>query len=502
MTPTPETTSATSPAAGTRRVQEIFLGEGVPESGTENLVVNLGPSHPAMHGIVRIVTELDGEQVVKTDVEIGYLHRAFEKECEVGPYNAAMPYTDRLNYVSPLINNFGFCSAVEKLLGIRTTERCQYIRVILSEISRLSDHLTCVGATAMELGAFTVFLYALKAREWLFELLEEVCGARLTSSYMRIGGCAYDLPPGFDVKLLDILANPTLASILLSLGMLGILYELYLGRLDDALQAYQTYQTLSENPDMRVAGWVSDLERRIAVREHVQLVRRRERGREREGHGAACRPRGVTPTQVVRRIGRARREDPDPIPRGGCRDSTPGCVDRGTRRGGSRACGKSRGGHGDPGHGFCRASPTREGDRSRESALGHGAEANGYRRALASRQAIGAGRQDRKRSRGSRDTVQHPSPDVLDRECPVEGRICVDDAEVQRVGRDADRGSRDRDGENAAVRESERIASRRRGYPLARVSSVASGLIEPLAIVEEGNGFAIGTDGDGNVAVG
>jgi NADH-quinone oxidoreductase subunit D len=110
MTPTPETTSATPRVAGSRRVQEIFLGEGVPESGTENLVVNLGPSHPAMHGIVRIVTELDGERVVKTDVEIGYLHRAFEKECEIGPYNAAMPYTDRLNYVSPLINNFGFCS--------------------------------------------------------------------------------------------------------------------------------------------------------------------------------------------------------------------------------------------------------------------------------------------------------------------------------------------------------------------------------------------------------
>ena len=155
MTPTPETPRATASepvAAGTRRTQEFFLGEGVPEGGTENLVVNLGPSHPAMHGIVRIVTELDGEQVVKTDVEIGYLHRAFEKECEVGPYNAAMPYTDRLNYVSPLINNFGYCSAVEKLLGIQTTERCQYIRVILSEISRISDHLTCVGASAMEIG--------------------------------------------------------------------------------------------------------------------------------------------------------------------------------------------------------------------------------------------------------------------------------------------------------------------------------------------------------------
>jgi NADH-quinone oxidoreductase subunit D len=204
MTPTPDTTSATppaAPAAPARRTQEFFLGEGVPESGTENLVVNLGPSHPAMHGIVRIVTELDGEQVVKTDVEIGYLHRAFEKDCEVGPYNNAIPYTDRLNYVSPLINNFGYCSAVEKLLGIDVTERCKYIRVLMSEISRICDHLTCVGASSMELGAFTVFLYMIKAREYLWELVEDVTGARLTISYGRVGGVKADLPAGFDLKV-------------------------------------------------------------------------------------------------------------------------------------------------------------------------------------------------------------------------------------------------------------------------------------------------------------
>ena len=187
---------------GPGRRHELFLGEGVPESGgTENLLVNVGPSHPAMHGIVRIVTELDGETIVKADVEIGYLHRAFEKECEVGPYNAAMPYTDRLNYVSPLINNFGFCGAVEKLLGLQTTERCQYIRVIMSEISRICDHLTCVGASAMELGAFTVFLYMIKAREFLWEVVEAVTGARLTISYGRIGGLKADLPPDFEPRL-------------------------------------------------------------------------------------------------------------------------------------------------------------------------------------------------------------------------------------------------------------------------------------------------------------
>ena len=150
-----------------------------------------------MHGIVRIVAELDGETVAKADVEIGYLHRAFEKDCEVGGWNNAIPYTDRLNYVSPLINNFAYAAAVEKLLGIEVTERCKFIRTIMSEISRICDHLTCVGASAMELGAFTVFLYMIKAREYLWELVEAVTGARLTISYGRVGGVKADLPEGF-----------------------------------------------------------------------------------------------------------------------------------------------------------------------------------------------------------------------------------------------------------------------------------------------------------------
>ncbi|OGX29432.1 MAG: NADH dehydrogenase [Omnitrophica WOR_2 bacterium RIFCSPHIGHO2_02_FULL_67_20] len=161
------------------------------------MFLNIGPSHPAMHGIIQIIAELDGERIVGADVEIGYLHRAFEKESERGPYNNVVPYADRLNYVSPLINNFGYCLAVERLLGIEATERCQYIRVILSEISRITDHLTCVGASAMELGAFTVFLYMIKAREWLWELIESVTGARLTISYGRVGGVKADLPEDF-----------------------------------------------------------------------------------------------------------------------------------------------------------------------------------------------------------------------------------------------------------------------------------------------------------------
>jgi NADH-quinone oxidoreductase subunit D len=167
------------------------------ELTTHSTLLNIGPSHPAMHGVIRIITQLEGETIVKADIEIGYLHRGFEKSCEQGGYNHPIPYTDRLNYVSPLINNFGYCMAVEKLMGIQVTERCQYIRVLMSEISRVCDHLTCVGASAMELGAMTVFLYMIKAREFLWELVEAVTGARLTISYGRVGGVSGDLPADF-----------------------------------------------------------------------------------------------------------------------------------------------------------------------------------------------------------------------------------------------------------------------------------------------------------------
>jgi NADH-quinone oxidoreductase subunit D len=139
------------------------------------------------------------------EVEIGYLHRGFEKMSETVDYNGVIPYTDRLNYVSPLINNMGYCMAVEKLLGISVPQRCHYIRVIVSEISRITDHLTCVGASAMELGAFTVFLYMIKAREYLWELVEMVTGARLTVSYCRVGGVKADLPEGFAERCLKAL---------------------------------------------------------------------------------------------------------------------------------------------------------------------------------------------------------------------------------------------------------------------------------------------------------
>ncbi len=162
------------------------------------LVLNMGPSHPAMHGIVRLLLTVRGERVIDSDVEIGYLHRGFEKTCENVTYNQCVPYTDRLNYVSPFINNVGFALAVEKLMGIEAPARAQYIRVIVSELSRLTDHLTCLGANAMELAGFTVYFYLINAREALYRLTDSVAGGRITPAYTRVGGLTYDLPEDFE----------------------------------------------------------------------------------------------------------------------------------------------------------------------------------------------------------------------------------------------------------------------------------------------------------------
>ncbi len=161
----------------------------------ESMLLNMGPSHPAMHGTIRVMLELDAEKILNAEVEVGYLHRGFEKTCENKSYFNLLIYTDRLNYVSPLINNLGYCMTVEKMLGVAAPERAQLIRVLMSELSRVSDHLTSLAAMAMESGAFTVFLYMMKAREFLWDTIEFTTGARMTTSYIRIGGVRADLHP-------------------------------------------------------------------------------------------------------------------------------------------------------------------------------------------------------------------------------------------------------------------------------------------------------------------
>ncbi len=169
---------------------ELLNDQAALELSEDPMRLNMGPSHPAMHGTIRMVMDLDGETLVNLDVQPGYLHRGFEKSCERGTWAQVFPYADRLNYVSPMLNNVGWALAVEKLLEIEVPERCQYYRVILGELSRIADHFTCNGASAMELGAFTPFLWLLKVRDWVWDILERETGARMTHSFGRIGGMA------------------------------------------------------------------------------------------------------------------------------------------------------------------------------------------------------------------------------------------------------------------------------------------------------------------------
>ena len=155
--------------------------------------LNFGPQHPATHTTLRIILKLDGERVVDAIPDIGFLHSGFEKIGEHLDYNQYVAVTDRMNYISPLANNIAWHHAVETLIGLEIPPRCQYIRTILAELARISDHLLCNGAVALDVGALTTFLYAFHQRERLYDIFETVCGARFTTSYTRVGGLMYDL---------------------------------------------------------------------------------------------------------------------------------------------------------------------------------------------------------------------------------------------------------------------------------------------------------------------
>lgn len=163
--------------------------------------LNFGPQHPATHTTLRLLLQIEGERVVDAIPDIGYLHSGFEKLGEHLNYNQYVTVTDRMNYISPLANNVAWHNAVEKLLGIEITPRCKYIRTIVTELARISDHLLCNGAAALDTGAFTAFLYAFNQREVLYDIFETACGARFTNSYTRVGGLMYDVTPAFIQKV-------------------------------------------------------------------------------------------------------------------------------------------------------------------------------------------------------------------------------------------------------------------------------------------------------------
>jgi len=168
----------------------------------EKMHLSMGPSHPSTHGVLRLQLELDGEVITKADPVLGYLHRGDEKIAENMTYNQFVPYTDRLDYLAPLANNAAYAIAVERLAHLEVPERCQAIRVITSELARISAHLMGLGAYGIDVGAWTVFLYSFTEREKLYKLFEELTGARFTTSYSRIGGLAKDVPEGWTDRVL------------------------------------------------------------------------------------------------------------------------------------------------------------------------------------------------------------------------------------------------------------------------------------------------------------
>jgi NADH-quinone oxidoreductase subunit D len=172
-------------------------GESALDLVGEKLVLNMGPSHPSTHGVLRIVLELDGEVITKADPDVGYLHRGDEKLAENMTWTQFIPYTDRLDYLAPLANNVAYACAVEKLMGYELPPRAKVIRVMCCELARISAHLLGIGCAAMDCGAMTVFLYTFTEREKIYNLIELLTGARFTTSYTRIGGLARDLPGGF-----------------------------------------------------------------------------------------------------------------------------------------------------------------------------------------------------------------------------------------------------------------------------------------------------------------
>jgi NADH-quinone oxidoreductase subunit D len=169
---------------------------------TQEMELNMGPHHPSTHGVLRFILKTDGEVISECKPDVGYLHRSIEKIGELCTYNGFMPYTDRIDYVAAMSCNFGWALAVEKLGGYPVTRRAELLRVITNELGRISSHLIAVGTMAMDLGAVTPFPYALRERERVNDLLEEICGARLTFNYHRIGGVGWDMPAGWDKKVL------------------------------------------------------------------------------------------------------------------------------------------------------------------------------------------------------------------------------------------------------------------------------------------------------------
>jgi NADH-quinone oxidoreductase subunit D len=233
----------------------------VPEPGldTEEMLINIGPQHPATHGVLRLICELDGETVVRVVPDIGYLHSSFEKLGEYRTWNQIVTLTDRMDYLAPLIYNCAYVMSVEKLMGIEVTERCKVVRVICMELDRIFSHLLWLGTTAIDVGAFTPFLYAFQQRERIYQLHESLTGARITTSATRIGGMMADLPDGWIDQLRDFL--DTFPNTLAEIDRLLTTNQIHIGRTQGvgAITADEAVNHGLTGANLRAAGVAYDV---------------------------------------------------------------------------------------------------------------------------------------------------------------------------------------------------------------------------------------------------
>jgi NADH-quinone oxidoreductase subunit D len=225
-----------------------------PRLDTEQMLINIGPQHPATHGVLRLICELDGETVTSVTPDIGYLHSSFEKLGEYRTWNQIVPLTDRMDYLAPLIYNCAYVMSVEKLMGIEVTERCKVVRVICMELDRIFGHLLWLGTTAIDVGAFTPFLYAFQQRERIYKLHESLTGARITTSATRVGGMMADLPVGWLDELLDFL--DTFPNTLDEIDSLLTRNQIHIGRTQGigAISAADAINYGLTGPNLRAAG--------------------------------------------------------------------------------------------------------------------------------------------------------------------------------------------------------------------------------------------------------
>jgi NADH-quinone oxidoreductase subunit D len=252
-----------NPEAGVdfRPAQGLMAPTDLPEPGlgSEHMLINLGPQHPATHGVLRLVCELDGETVVKVIPHVGYLHTGFEKLGEYRTWNQIVPLTDRMDYLGPLIYNCAYVMSVEKLMGLEVTERCKVVRVICMEMDRIFSHLLWLGTTAIDIGAFTPFLYAFSQREKIYKLHEAYVGARITTSATRIGGMMADLPDGWVDGLRSFLDE--FPKVLDEISALLTTNAIHLGRTQGigAISAEDAVNYGFSGPNLRASGLAYDV---------------------------------------------------------------------------------------------------------------------------------------------------------------------------------------------------------------------------------------------------